>query len=121
MDIPTYHRVTLDAVYTSDLEYFDFDSDMEPMVISRAMAREPWNAAYFQKLRYYILYSESQIYEYIARAHEMSSSKLIFKCITTVTCFLIGLHKKESCLDVRSFKELNTIYEDISKYHCSKS
>ena len=66
VDIPTYHRVTLDAVYTSDLEYFDFDSDMEPMVISRAMAREPWNAAYFQKLRYYILYSESQIYEYIA-------------------------------------------------------
>ncbi|XP_023326546.1 uncharacterized protein LOC111699977 [Eurytemora carolleeae] len=51
VDIPTYHRVNLDAVYTSDLEYFDFDSDMEPMVISRAMAREPWSAAYFQKLR----------------------------------------------------------------------
>ena len=27
--------------------------------------------------------------------------------------------QKESCLDVSSFKGLNTIYENISKYHCS--
>ena len=26
--------------------------------------------------------------------------------------------QKESCLDVCSFKGLNTIYENISKYHC---
>ena len=31
-----------------------------------------------------ILYSESQINEYIARAHKMSSSKFILKCRTAV-------------------------------------
>ena len=29
--------------------------------------------------------------------------------------------QKERCLDVRSFKGLNTIYENTSKYHCSYS
>ena len=58
------------------------------------------------------IYSESQINEYIARAHKMSSSKFIFKCMTAV----ILPHwsaQKESCLDVRSFKGLNTIYPNI--------
>ena len=42
--------------------------------------------------------------------------KLILKCLTAV----ILPHwsaQKESCWDVRSFKGLNTIYENISKYH----
>ena len=40
-------------------------------------------------------YSESQIYEYIARAHKMSSSKFILKIMTAVMLF-IGLHKKKA-------------------------
>ena len=65
-----------------------------------------------------IIYSESQINEYIARAHKMSSSKFILKCMTAVMLPHWSA-QKESCLDVRSFKGLNTIYENISKYHCS--
>ena len=49
--ITTLHRVKLDAVYTSDLDYFDFDSDMEPWAVARAMAREPWTREYFQRLK----------------------------------------------------------------------
>ena len=64
------------------------------------------------------LYSESQINENIARAHKMSSSKFILKCMTAVMLPHWSA-QKESCLDVRSFKGLNTIYENISKYHCS--
>ena len=61
-----------------------------------------------------ISYSESQINEYIARAHKMSSSKNIFKCMTAVMLPQWSA-QKESCLDVRSFEGLNTIYENISK------
>jgi hypothetical protein len=43
--------VSIEAEYTSDLDYFDFDSDMEPMVIARAMAREQWDRQYFSRLR----------------------------------------------------------------------
>ena len=66
----------------------------------------------------YFIYSESQINEYIARAHKMSSSKFILKSMTAVMLPHWST-QKESCLDVRSFKGLNTIYENISKYHCS--
>ena len=66
----------------------------------------------------YTTYSESQINEYIARAHKMSSSKFILKYMTAVLLPHWSA-QKESCLDVRSFKGLNTIYENIFKYHCS--
>ena len=46
------HQVSIEAEYVSDLDYFDFDSDMEPMVVARAMAREPWDRQYFNRLRY---------------------------------------------------------------------
>ena len=49
--ITTLHKVKLDAVYTSDLDYFDFDSDMEPWTVARAMSREPWSREYFQRLK----------------------------------------------------------------------
>jgi len=45
------HRVEIDAEYTSDLEYFDFDSDMDIWTISRAMAKEPWSRKYFDTLK----------------------------------------------------------------------
>ena len=50
----------------------------------------------------------------------MSSSKFILKCITAVMLPHWSA-QKESCLEVRSFKGLNTIYENISKYHCIAS
>ena len=37
----TLHKVEIDAEYNSDFEYFDFDSDMEPWRISRAMYSYP--------------------------------------------------------------------------------
>ena len=33
------HQVRIDAEYNSALEYFDFDSDMDPWTISRAMSK----------------------------------------------------------------------------------
>ena len=44
-------EVDLTGEYNSDLEYFDFDSDMEPLVVARAMAREVWDKQYFQRIR----------------------------------------------------------------------
>ena len=41
------------------------------------------------------IYSESQIIEYIARAHKMSSLKFILKYMTAVM-LLIVLHKKKA-------------------------
>ena len=43
----------------------------------------------------------------------MSSSKFILKCMRAVM-LPHWSGQKESCLDVRSFKGLNTIYENIS-------
>ena len=60
------HKVIIDAEYISDLEYFDFDSDMDPWTISRAMSKvncfelntviqctfkEPWSREYFDRLK----------------------------------------------------------------------
>ena len=49
--IITSHKVVIDAEYNSDLEYFDFDSDMLPWTVARAMSREPWSRQYFHRLR----------------------------------------------------------------------
>ena len=45
------HEVEINGEYTSDLEYFDFDSDMDPWTISRAMSKEPWSRQYFDRLK----------------------------------------------------------------------
>ena len=50
-DIITSHKVRIDAEYSSELEYFDFDSDMDPWTVARAMAREPWSRQYFEGLK----------------------------------------------------------------------
>ena len=47
-DIITSHKVKIDAEYNSQLEYFDFDSDMDPWTVARARAREPWSRQYFR-------------------------------------------------------------------------
>lgn len=58
--ITTQHRrvqsgelvdVELDAIWSTKLKQFDFDTDMSSMAISRAMAREPWSREYFQTLK----------------------------------------------------------------------
>ena len=71
-------------------------------------------SAYLKKYNIKSLYSESQINEYIARAHKLSSSKFILKSMTAVMLPHWSA-QKESCLGVRSFKGLNKIYENISK------
>lgn len=45
------HLVSLHAEYISNLPYFDFDSDMDPWTVSRAMAVEAWSKDYFGRLR----------------------------------------------------------------------
>ena len=66
-DIITSHKVRIDGIinagiknqnlilfiaeYNSELEYFDFDSDMDPWTVARAMAREPWSRQYFEGLK----------------------------------------------------------------------
>ena len=42
------HNVEIDAQYSSNLPYFDFDSDMDPWPVCRAMAREQWSGDYFR-------------------------------------------------------------------------
>ena len=39
------------AVYTSNLPHFDFDSQMDPWTIARAFAKEPWSREYFERIR----------------------------------------------------------------------
>ena len=45
------HSVKISGTYTSQLPYFDFDSEMEAWTVARAMAREPWSRAYFARLK----------------------------------------------------------------------
>ena len=45
------HHVKISATYTSDLPYFDFDAEMNPWTVARAMAKEPWSKDYFDRLR----------------------------------------------------------------------
>ena len=48
---PKVYGVNIDAEYNSDFEYFDFDSDMDPWTVSRAMSKEPWSREYFDGLK----------------------------------------------------------------------
>ena len=45
------YKVNIDAEYTSDLEFFDFDSDMDPWTMARAVSRESWSREYFDRLK----------------------------------------------------------------------
>ena len=47
----TSHQVKLRAEYTSQLPYFDFDSDMNAWTVARAFAKEPWSREYFERIR----------------------------------------------------------------------
>lgn len=43
--------VEIDAIWSTQLEQFDFDTDMSTTTLSRAIAREPWSREYFQTLK----------------------------------------------------------------------
>ncbi|XP_049783379.1 uncharacterized protein LOC126184833 [Schistocerca cancellata] len=43
--------VEINAVWSSEYRYFDYDTDMDPLCISRAMALETWSREYFQNVR----------------------------------------------------------------------
>lgn len=45
------YEVKLNAVWNSNLEYFDFDTDVPPFTMARAIAKEPWSREYFQQLK----------------------------------------------------------------------
>ncbi|GLH10235.1 Uncharacterized protein GBIM_15186 [Gryllus bimaculatus] len=42
--------VKLNAVWSSDLPYFDFDTDMNKYSVAKSMASEPWSREYFKNL-----------------------------------------------------------------------
>ena len=37
--------------YSTELPFFDFDSDMDPWTIARAFAKETWSKEYFDRIR----------------------------------------------------------------------
>ncbi len=43
--------VELDAIWSTNLRQFDFDTDMSSRAIARAFAREPWSREYFEMLK----------------------------------------------------------------------
>ncbi|KAJ8920051.1 hypothetical protein NQ315_011704 [Exocentrus adspersus] len=45
------HDVAIDAVWTSDLPWFDYDTDMDPLCMAKSMAYEKWNRTYFDVLK----------------------------------------------------------------------
>ena len=49
--IPTGHQVSLAAQYTSDLPFFDFDTDMDAWAMAGAVGREPWSRQFFSELQ----------------------------------------------------------------------
>nr|CAI5841015.1 unnamed protein product [Callosobruchus analis] len=44
------YDVKIDAIWTSDLPYFNFDTDLDPYRLARDMAFEPWSKSYFDTL-----------------------------------------------------------------------
>lgn len=44
-------KVQLDAIWSSALEPFDFDTDMSPLTVARSMASQPWSKDYFKLLK----------------------------------------------------------------------
>lgn len=51
LETKTEHQVKISAKYLSSLPHFDFDSEMDAWTVARAMSREPWSRAYFDRLK----------------------------------------------------------------------
>jgi len=49
-DVDPVH-VQIDLQWKSDLRHFDFDTDVPPVAMARALAKEHWTRAYFEKLK----------------------------------------------------------------------
>lgn len=45
------YSVELDAEYSSDLPYFNFDENVDPFTMADAIAREKWSKEYFEVLK----------------------------------------------------------------------
>ncbi|XP_063239939.1 uncharacterized protein LOC134540860 isoform X1 [Bacillus rossius redtenbacheri] len=45
------HRVRIDVTFSSEWPHFNFDTDLHPAVLCRALAREPWSRRYFDNLK----------------------------------------------------------------------
>ena len=69
------HQVLIDAEYNSDLEYFDFDSDMDPWTISRAMS----------KVRCFTLSKDAQQMYHCIRNHGLWNILIVLKQLTKAT------------------------------------
>lgn len=43
--------VELELVWSSELPYFNFDTDMDPLTMAKSMAYEKWDRNYFDMLK----------------------------------------------------------------------
>jgi len=43
-------NVKIDAIWTTNLPHFNFDSEIHPRTVAKAMAMEPWSSEYFKNL-----------------------------------------------------------------------
>lgn len=44
------HDVSIDGIWTSDLPYFNYDNDMDPLCTAKSIAYEKWSRTYFEVL-----------------------------------------------------------------------
>jgi hypothetical protein len=45
------YDVVLSVHFTSSLQYFDFDTDMDGLAVAKGMALEPWSQEYFNTVK----------------------------------------------------------------------
>ncbi|KAJ8976443.1 hypothetical protein NQ317_016062 [Molorchus minor] len=50
-DCGKIHHVKIDGIWTSDLPYFNYDVDMDPLCMAKSMAYERWSLSYFKDLK----------------------------------------------------------------------
>lgn len=50
LDPNMIHDVRISGIWSSELDYFDFDLDLEPSNLARAIANEKWSRDYFKNL-----------------------------------------------------------------------
>lgn len=48
------HEVRINGIWSTDLPHSDFDLDLEPSCLAKAVAREKWSRDYFKTLKKYV-------------------------------------------------------------------
>lgn len=67
-------QVKMKLEWTSSLDYFDFDTDIPAITMTRALAKEPWSRQFFQALKEYEKIHGSEI---LNNPHSIDSTKIL--------------------------------------------